>query len=229
MRYRTRLDLSVYLITDRDLCGRRGVAETVRQAIAGGATMVQLRDPLAKAGVLVEEARALATILRSSGIPFIVNDRVDIALAAGADGVHLGQSDMAVADARRLLGPEPILGLSITSAADLAASDLNGVDYLGVGPVYPTATKADAAPAMGLEGLRAIRAQTTLPIVAIGGLNAGNAGDVTAAGADGVAVVSAICAAPDPEAAARDLASIVREARDGRAQEPARSSAGIPS
>ena len=162
-------------------------------------------------------------ILRSSGIPFIVNDRVDIALAAGADGVHLGQSDMAVADARRLLGPEPILGLSITSAADLAASDLNGVDYLGVGPVFPTPTKADAAPAMGLEGLRAIRAQTTLPIVAIGGLNAGNAGDVTAAGADGVAVVSAICAAPDPEAAARDLASIVRGARDGRAQESATS------
>ena len=223
MRYRTRLDLSVYLITDRDLCGRRGVAETVRQAIAGGATMVQLRDPLAKAGILVEEARALATILRSSNIPFIVNDRVDIALAAGADGVHLGQSDMAVADARRLLGPEPILGLSITGAADLAASDLNGVDYLGVGPVYPTATKSDAAPAMGLEGLRAIRAQTTLPIVAIGGIGLANAGDVTAAGADGVAVVSAICAAPDPEAAARDLASIVREARGGRAQKPARS------
>ena len=223
MRYRTRLDLSVYLITDRDLCGRRGVAETVRQAIAGGATMVQLRDPLAKAGILVEEARALATILRSSNIPFIVNDRVDIALAAGADGVHLGQSDMAVADARRLLGPEPILGLSITGAADLAASDLTGVDYLGVGPVYPTATKSDAAPAMGLEGLRAIRAQTTLPIVAIGGIGLANAGDVISVGVEGVAVVSAICAAPDPEAAARDLASIVREARGGRVQEPARS------
>ena len=151
-------DLSVYLVTDRTLCGTRGVIETVRQAIAAGATIVQLRDPDAKTRALVEEARALVALLRPAGIPFVVNDRVDVAMAAGADGVHLGQSDMSVADARALMGPQPLLGLSITAMADLAASDLTGVDYLGVGPVFQTATKSDAAPAMGLDGLAAVRA-----------------------------------------------------------------------
>ena len=208
-----RLDLSVYLITDRELCGDRGTVETVRQALAGGATVIQLRDPVSKTRALVEEARALVSLTRSAGVPFIVNDRVDVALAVGADGVHLGQADMTVADARALIGPVPLLGLSITSAADLAASDLSEVDYLGVGPIFPTPTKVDAAPAMGLDGLRAIRAATDLPIVAIGGLHAANASEVVAAGADGIAVVSAICAASDAEGATRDLARLVRTAR----------------
>ncbi len=210
------LDLSVYLITDQGLCGARGVVETVRQAIAGGATVVQLRDPLAKTRALVEEARALAALLRPAGVTFIVNDRVDVALAAGADGVHLGQSDMTVADARELMGPTPILGLSITSEADLVlASDLAGVDYLGVGPVFPSPTKADAAPAMGLEGLRRIAARSALPVVAIGGINAGNAAEIVEAGADGVAVVSAICAAPDAAGATRALVTQVTARRRG--------------
>ncbi len=169
-------DLSVYLVTDHALCGQRGVIETVRQAIAAGATMVQLRDPTAKTRALVEEARALVALLRPAGIPFIVDDRVDVAIAAQADGVHLGQSDMAVADARALMGPGPLLGLSITAMADLAVSDLEGVDYLGVGPVFHTATKADAAPAMGLAGLAAVRAASSLPIVAIGGIGSGEHG-----------------------------------------------------
>ena len=207
------LDLSVYLVTDRALCGARGVVETVRQAIAAGATVVQLRDPVAKTRALVEEARALVAMLRPAGIPFIVNDRVDVAMAAGADGVHLGQSDMSVADARALMGPEPILGLSITAMADLDASDLGQVDYLGVGPVFATATKADAAPAMGLAGLSAVRAASRLPIVAIGGISAANAAATVAAGADGVAIVSAICAAPDAAAVTRDLAGIVAAAK----------------
>ena len=213
MTARRGFDLSVYLITDRALCGTRGVVETVRRAIAGGATMVQLRDPQAKTRALIDEAQALVALLRPAGVPFIVNDRVDVALAAGADGVHLGQSDMSVADARVLMGPEPLLGLSITSEADLAASDLAGVDYLGVGPVFPTPTKSDAAPAIGLAGLKTIVAKTNLPIVAIGGLNAANAAQVIAAGADGVAVVSAICAAPDAAEAARQLAVLVESAR----------------
>lgn len=217
---RRRLDLSIYLVTDRALCGSRGVFETVRQAIAAGATMVQLRDPVAKTRALVEEARALAALLRPAGIPFVVNDRVDVAMAAGADGVHLGQADMAVADARALMGPQPILGLSITAMADLTASDLAGVDYLGVGPVFATATKADAAPAMGLGGLSAIRSACDLPIVAIGGIDANNLAGVIAAGADGVAVVSAICAAPDAALATRQLADIFAGAkrRAGAAQ-----------
>ena len=207
------VDLSVYLITDRALSGARGVLETVAAAIAGGATIVQLRDPEAKTRALVEEARAILALARRARIPFIVNDRVDVALAAGADGVHIGQSDMSVADTRALIGPGPILGLSITSEADLDVSDLEGVDYLGVGPVFQTATKPDSAPPINVGGLEAIVARTKIPIVAIGGLHAGNAAEAMAAGAAGVAVVSAICAAPDPEGATRELVEIVREAR----------------
>lgn len=210
------LDLSVYLISDRALSGARGLVETVEAAVAGGATVIQLRDPHAKTRMLVEEARAIHALTRRAEIPFLVNDRVDIALASGADGVHLGQSDMAVADARALIGPEPILGLSITSEADLDVSDLRGVDYLGVGPVFATDTKLDAAPPISVGGLEAIAARTDIPIVAIGGLHAGNAADAIAAGAAGVAVVSAICTSPDPEQATRELVEIVREARARR-------------
>lgn len=207
------LDLSVYLISDRALSGARGLVETIEAAITGGATVIQLRDPHAKTRMLVEEARAIQALTRRAGIPFLVNDRVDIALASGADGVHLGQSDMSVADARKLIGPGPIVGLSITSETDLDISDLRGVDYLGVGPVFATDTKRDAAPPISVGGLEAIAARTEIPIVAIGGLHAGNAADAIVAGAAGIAVVSAICAAPDPEQATRELVEIVREAK----------------
>jgi thiamine-phosphate pyrophosphorylase len=210
------VDLSVYLVTDRGLSGVRGVKETVLAAVRGGATVVQLRDPDATTRDLVVEARALVGLLRPHRVPLIVNDRVDVALAADADGVHVGQSDMDASDARALIGPDRILGLSITEEADLDRSDLTVVDYLGVGPVFATPTKADAAPPMGMAGLKRIAARTGLPIVAIGGLHAGNAADALAAGAQGVSVVSAICAAPDPEAATRELAEIVRAARAGR-------------
>lgn len=208
-----RFDLSVYLITDTALCGARGVLDTVREAVAGGATMVQLRDPHAKTRALVDQSRALVALLKPHRIPFIVNDRVDVALAADADGVHVGQSDMTPTDARALIGLGKILGLSITSEADLDRSDLSGVDYLGVGPIYDSPTKADAAAPMALGGLAAIAELTKLPIVAIGGLHAGNAAEAITAGASGVAVVSAICAAPDAEDAARELAEVVAEAR----------------
>jgi thiamine-phosphate pyrophosphorylase len=210
------VDLSVYLVTDRGLSGVRGVKETVLAAVRGGATVVQLRDPDATTRDLVVEARALVGLLRPHSVPLIVNDRVDVALAADADGVHVGQSDMDASDARALIGQDRILGLSITEEADLDRSDLTVVDYLGVGPVFATPTKADAAPPMGMAGLKRIAARTGLPIVAIGGLHAGNAADALAAGAQGVSVVSAICAAPDPEAATRELAEIVRAARAGR-------------
>jgi thiamine-phosphate pyrophosphorylase len=206
-------DLSVYLVTDTGLCGPRGIVETVKQAVSAGATIVQLRDPVSKTRILVELARDLLAILRPAGVPLIVNDRIDVALAAQADGVHVGQSDMTTADVRALMGPQPILGLSITALADLNKSDLAQVDYLGVGPVFATATKADAAPAMGLDGLAAVRSTSTLPIVAIGGIHAGNTADVIAAGADGVAVVSAICAAPDAAAATRELARVIATTR----------------
>jgi thiamine-phosphate pyrophosphorylase len=207
------LDLSVYLLTDRALCGPRGVDEVVRAAIDGGATVVQLRDPEAKTAALLERARALVALLRPAGIPLIINDRIDVALAAGADGVHVGQLDMPVAEARALLGPQRILGLSISTLTQLDRAQLKYVDYLGVGPIFATQTKPDASAPIFPSGLAAIAARSDLPIVAIGGLNAGNAGEAIRAGAQGVAVVSAICAAPDPRSATRDLADVVRAAR----------------
>jgi thiamine-phosphate pyrophosphorylase len=211
-----KFDLSVYLITDPVLTGTRSVTEVVAMAIAGGATMVQYRNPDAKTRILVDEARAILTLTKPAKIPFIVNDRVDVALAVGADGVHVGQADMRVADVRRLIGPAPIVGLSITSEADLDVSDFRGVDYLGVGPVFATSTKPDAAPPINVGGLEAIVARTKIPIVAIGGLHAGNAADAITAGAAGVAVVSAICESPDPSAATKELVGIVKGAQRPR-------------
>ena len=212
------LDLSVYLITDRGLCGARGVEELVRLALAGGVSLVQLRDPHAKTRELVEQARALLRLLQPAGVPLIVNDRVDVALAAGADGVHVGQADMSVSDARALLGPDRILGLSISSLAELEASLplLAAVDYLGVGPIYPTGTKPDASAPIGTAGLAEIAARTGLPIVAIGGVNLQNTPEVLRAGAVGVAVVSAICSAPDPTRATRELAQAIKTPRAAR-------------
>jgi thiamine-phosphate pyrophosphorylase len=204
------LDLSLYLVTDARCCGARGVLEVVRAAVRGGVSVVQLRDPLAKTGALVAQARALRELLAPLGIPLIVNDRVDVALAAGADGVHVGQSDMPAEDARALLGPERLLGLSVSSPLQLSAAALGAVDYLGVGPVFDTPTKPDADPALGYAGLRALCSEARLPAVAIGGIHAGNAARVLETGVNGLAVVSAICAAEDPEHAARELAAIVR-------------------
>jgi len=206
-------DLSLYLVTDPRLTAARGLEATVAAAVRGGVTLVQLRDPAAHGRALVEQARALKAQLAPLGIPLIVNDRVDVAIASGADGVHLGQDDMAPADARALMGPDRILGLSVGNPAEYAASDLAGVDYLGVGPVKATGTKKDAGAAIGAAGIAAVRALTALPLVGIGGLDAPLAGEVIRAGADGVAVVSAICAAPDPEQAARTLRAAIDAAR----------------
>ncbi|MFG1214092.1 thiamine phosphate synthase [Xanthobacter flavus] len=210
-------DLTLYLVTDPRLVAARGLVATVAAAVKGGATLVQLRDPDAHGRALVEQARALKALLAPLGIPLIINDRVDVAVAADADGVHLGQDDMAPADARALLGPERILGLSVGTPAEFAASnigiDIGVVDYLGVGPVKATGTKKDAGAAIGASGVAAVRALTRLPIVGIGGIDGTLAAEVIRAGADGVAVVSAICAAPDPEHAARALLSAVTAAR----------------
>lgn len=206
-------DLSLYLVTDPKLTAQRGLVETVSQAVAGGVTIVQLRDPDAKGRALVEAARALVALLRPLGIPLIVNDRVDVALAADADGVHLGQDDMEPAPARAQLGPDRILGLSVGTPQELAVSDLTSVDYVGVGPVRATGTKADAGGAIGIEGLADMRGRISLPLVGIGGLDTSLAADVIRAGAEGIAVVSALCAAPDINAAARRLRAEVDGAR----------------
>jgi len=208
-------DLSVYVVTDATLCAAAGLAATVEAAVAGGATMIQLRDPAAPSRTLVEGARTLVALLRPRGIPLIVNDRADVAVAADADGVHLGQDDMAPRDARALLGPDRIIGLSVGSPAELAASrdDLASVDYLGTGPLRVTATKADAGAAIGIPGLAAVLALTDLPVVAIGGVDAVLAGEAVAAGAAGAAVVSAVCGTADPAAAAARIAAAVAAGR----------------
>jgi len=211
-----RFDLSLYLVTDPALTAGRGLLETVAAAVDGGVTLVQLRHKDGPARALVEAGRALRALLAPRGIPLIVNDRVDVAHAIGADGVHLGPDDLAPAAARAILGPRAIVGFSINPANAGADIGPDAVDYVGLGPIFSTATKAYAEPALGADRFAAIRARLPCPVVAIGGLTAANAGAAVAAGADGVAVVSAICAAPDPRAAARALRAAVDAARRGR-------------
>ncbi|ATJ84548.1 thiamine phosphate synthase [Halomonas beimenensis] len=198
-----RLDLSLYLVTDPDLCAAHGLQETVLAAVRGGVSVVQLRDKHVSDAELVPLARRLKTALAGSGVPLIINDRLEVALASGADGLHIGQDDGEVADARAALGPEAILGLSVQTLDQLARIDKGRLDYLGLGPVFATPTKGDHAEPLGFEGLAELVAASPLPSVAIGGLKAEHVPAVRRAGADGLAVVSAICGTPDPEAAAR--------------------------
>ena len=200
-----KIDVSLYLVTDRALSRGRKTAAIVREAVAGGVTCVQLREKNCSTREFLEEARAAQAALRGTGVPLIVNDRVDVALAIGADGVHLGQQDMPIADARRLGPPGWIIGVSAESVADAVRAERDGADYVGVSPVFATPTKADHAAPLGLDGLRRLRAAVKLPLVAIGGIHAGNARETVRAGADGLAVVSAIVAADDPRAAAEIL------------------------
>jgi len=176
-----------------------------RAALAGGARSVQLRDKEADAGLLLPAAREIAALCRAAGAVFVVNDRVDLALAAGADGVHLGQTDLPLPEARALLGPHRVIGVSVENAEQARAAEAAGADYLGVGPIYGTASKADAGEAVGLEHLTRLAAASRLPIIAIGGITADRLPEVRAAGAAGAAVIGAVAGAADPEAAVRDL------------------------
>ena len=199
------LDLSTYLVADPDLCGQRGVRDTVLAAVSGGVTAVQLRDKDAPADTLHRLAAELLRALDGTGVPLLVNDRLDVALAVGAHGVHLGQDDRDVEEARSLAGPQVLIGLSVSTPDEMSAATAlrhGTVDYLGVGPVFATATKTDAQEPLGIEGLADLCRRTSLPCVAIGGIHAGNADAVRGAGVDGIAVVSAICTAPDPREAA---------------------------
>jgi len=205
---RPALDLSLYLVADTGLCGDRGVVSTVRAAVRGGATAVQVREPLATTRELLALAEAVHAALAGTGVPLLVNDRLDVALAVGAEGVHLGQSDLPVPHARRVAGPDLLIGLSVSTFDQVAQAQAwppGTVDYLGVGPVYATATKPKAPPALGLARTAALAAAATLPCVAIGGITGGNAVSVWETGVAGLAVVSAVCAVPDPQAAAAEL------------------------
>jgi thiamine-phosphate pyrophosphorylase len=199
----------LYFVTDRGLCGDKPIEDVVLGAIRGGAACVQLREKSAATRAFIEEARRIKELMAPFRVPLIINDRLDVALAVGADGVHVGQDDMPYPIARKLLGPKAIIGLSVETWADVEQAETLDVDYLGVSPVFATPTKTDIKEPWGLGGLARIRAFSRHPLVAIGGLNASNAEAVIMAGADGVAVVSAICSSPDPYAASRELTGII--------------------
>jgi thiamine-phosphate pyrophosphorylase len=206
-------DPSIYrlcLVTDRDLARGRALTDVVAAAVQGGVTMVQLREKSATTREFLEEARALKAVLAPHGVPLVINDRVDIALAVDAEGVHVGQKDMPVEQVRALAGSR-IIGLSITNADQMRGEDTRLCDYLGVGPLYLQQTKADASTPLGVEGFRALRAMTDRPVMAIGGLKADNSAPVLAAGADGLAVVSGIVSADDPRAASQAFARLFQK------------------
>lgn len=199
--------LHLYLVTDEAAKCRHSLLETVQRAVDGGVTIVQYRSTNPDAGTCYREALPIRDFLASRGVPFIVNNRIDLALALDADGVHIGQRDLPVPAVRAMIGPDRILGLSVSNADQLRAVDAALVDYLGMGPVFPTISKLNAPPVLGVEGFTALASRSPLPVVAIGGLDSERARLVRATGAaGGIAVVSAICGAEDPEAAARALA-----------------------
>ncbi len=200
-------------MTDRRTAGARSVEDVVRAAVRGGVTLVQLREKEFGTRELVALARCLREILAPAGVPLIINDRVDVALASHAGGVHLGQSDMDPRDARRLLGRGAIIGLTVKASEQAQRTESLDVDYLGVGPIFHPRTKPDAGSLWGVEKLAALRGATDLPLLAIGGIDFTNAASVIEAGADGIAVISAICGAHDPEQAAWELRSVVEQAR----------------
>jgi thiamine-phosphate pyrophosphorylase len=215
------VDVRLNAIVDPERANGRALVDLTRAVVAGGATLIQLRDKHGGTRRMIEEARAIKAALNGSGVPLVINDRVDVALAAGADGVHVGQEDMRVEDARWLLGDSAIIGLSIKTVALANAAPLKHIDYVGVGGVYATTSKDNPDPPIGVAGLREIVAafrarKHDLPICGIAGIDAANAAAVIAAGADGVAVISALSMKPDPEAAARELRGIIDAALKGR-------------
>ncbi|MDN6296823.1 MAG: thiamine phosphate synthase [Halomonas sp.] len=204
-------DLSVYLVTDAGLCGSDGVERTVEEAVKGGVTIVQLRDKHAADDAMIEQARRLKQALDTHAeltgrrVPLIINDRLHVALESGADGLHVGQSDTAAQEARKAMGEDAIIGLSINNAEQLAAAPVALLDYVGLGPVFATQSKQDHAAPIGFDGLAALTDACPLPGVAIGGIKVEHVEAVKQSGAHGMAVVSAICGQPSPYDAAKEL------------------------
>ncbi|MGM0531773.1 MAG: thiamine phosphate synthase [Bacteroidota bacterium] len=204
---------ALYLVTDRDLSLGRSLGWVVEKAVKGGATIVQLREKDLDTKDFIEEALHIQKILKPYGVPLLINDRVDVALAVEADGVHLGQTDMPYEMARKILGKDAIIGLSVESYEQAEEAENLDVDYIAISPVYTTPTKEELTRELGLEGVSRITEICRHPSVGIGSIKAHNAGEVIQAGADGVAVVSGICSADDPEHAAKELRQAVDKAR----------------
>lgn len=208
------VDLSLYLVTDSSMCTKMGFVDMVSAAVKGGVTLVQMREKHASTREFVEKARRVKALLDERSIPLLINDRVDVALAVGAAGVHIGQSDMRYNDVRRLMGPDAIVGLTIDTDEQVQSAQDLDVDYLGIGPVFATATKADHSIPLGMDGFARRRTMSRHRCVAIGSVNAENSGELIRKGADGIAVVSAICASGNPEQAARTLVESIQKARE---------------
>jgi thiamine-phosphate pyrophosphorylase len=218
MREKYPIDYSLYLVTDRSLSLGRSSLEVIRAAVGGGVTVVQLREKDVTARVFYREGLEIREFLATCGIPLIINDRLDIALALDADGVHLGQDDIPVAAARRILGRGKIVGASVLTAAEARQAEADGADYLGLSPIFITPTKPELTEQIGMNGISRIRAAVAIPLVGIGGLSEGNASEAIRSGLAGVAVVSAICSRQDPRAAAAAIKEEVlsgRRVRDG--------------
>ena len=207
------IDYGLYLVTDRDLVGGRSLTEVILAAVKGGVTIVQLREKTCSTREYVELASEIKARLTGHHIPLIINDRLDVALASGADGVHIGQNDMPYPEARQIMGGDAIIGLTVESEAQALIAEKLDADYLGVSTIFPTPTKTDTTYVWGIDGLRKLARKSRHRLVAIGGLNENNAAEIIKAGASGVAVVSAICGAEDPESASRKLRTVIDLAR----------------
>jgi thiamine-phosphate pyrophosphorylase len=197
------------LIADAEASSGREILPLVRQAISGGVDLVQLRGKSWSGQQFLENGLILSRFLSAIKIPLIINDRVDIALACGADGVHLGQDDLPLQHARKLLGKNRIIGISVSTADEAIEAEKDGADYVGLGPIFPTPSKETPLSPLGIEGLRLVRGTIRIPILAIGGINAQNARGLLEAGADGIAVISAILGAPDIHAATQELRKVL--------------------
>lgn len=200
-----RIDYSLYLVADAEFTAGRDLPALVASAVEGGVTAVQLRAKGLPVRDFLDLALRIAERLEGTGVPLIVNDRVDIALACGAAGAHLGQEDLPVAEARKILGAKRIIGVSVNTLEEAREAEKRGADYVGLGPVFPTSTKETNLAVIGAEGVAAVKRALKIPVVGIGGITASNAHDVVKAGADGIAVISAILGAPDARRAAAEL------------------------
>jgi thiamine-phosphate pyrophosphorylase len=211
---------NLYVITDEAIAGGLSHAEIAQRAIAGGADVIQLRDKTCGCLELFKAGRALRIITKKTGTLFIVNDRLDVALACSADGVHLGQDDLRIDVARQIAPPGFIIGVSVGTVQEALEAERKGADYIAVSPLFSTSSKNNAGPGHGLDRLREIRRNVSIPVIAIGGIKPDNVREVIAAGADGVAVISAVIGSPDISAAARELRELVSAGRKSCGKDP---------
>ena len=207
------VDYSLYLVTDRALSLGRSNFEVIRKAVGGGVTLVQLREKEATTRAFYQEGLEIRGYLKTRNIPLIINDRIDIALALDADGVHLGQEDMPIDVARKILGPRKIIGASVFTLEEAKTAEAMGADYLGLSPIFLTETKPELVGQIGIGGIPSLKEGVQIPLVGIGSMSQANAYEAVKAGLDGVAVVSAICSHEDPRAAAEEIKKEVLRAK----------------